>query len=122
MDQKTKKFIILVIVIMAVFGVYMRSVYLKPLPTVAGPEVTHPLEGTYENCDICHRKSVDFHEKTFGYFDNCTRCHGGVANTPHPVEGSYANCLHCHGDIVVSHDAMFPPNVTYENCIGCHRP
>lgn len=121
-QMKTNQFFLLSLVVMVAFGVYVRGVLLRPKPPADGPVlVSHDLGPRYEGrCDVCHRKVVTFHEKRFGYFDDCMNCHGGAPRTPHPTGGGYAYCLKCHSDIVPSHDIMFPKNVTYDNCVGCH--
>ncbi|MDW7650064.1 MAG: hypothetical protein SCK29_05430 [Bacillota bacterium] len=122
MDKKTMQFFLFSIVVMAVFAVFVRGVLLAPKQTAAGPELVSHEVNTDTSCDVCHRKEVDWHKDTFGYFDDCMDCHGGAPNTPHPTGGSYSFCLSCHEDIVPSHDAMFPSNVSYDDCLGCHIP
>jgi predicted CXXCH cytochrome family protein len=120
MDRQTIRYLVFALVVMAIFGVYVRAFLLRPVASAAGPEVTHPLDGNFAgNCDICHRKEAALHEKTFGKFDNCMRCHGGAPKTPHPTTGNYVNCMNCHDKIASSHDVMFS-NTSYQDCAGCH--
>jgi hypothetical protein len=124
MDKKTRQFFVFSVVVMALFAILVRGVLLAPELSAAGPElVSHDLGETYAGrCDVCHRREVDWHQETFGYFDNCMDCHGGAPKTPHPVGGEMSFCLGCHDDIIPSHDVMFPRNVSYQECIGCHPP
>jgi hypothetical protein len=121
MIKNTKMFLLLTAIVMLLFGIWMRASFLVPPQTAAGPVlVTHGWDK--DTCDICHRKSVDWHEKTFGFFNSCKLCHEGGKKTPHGTTGSFSYCLGCHETIVPSHDRMFPfKNATYkEDCLGCH--
>lgn len=124
MDKRLRQYVILVVVVMIFFGFYVRAVALKPKQTVAGPVITHGLDGRYAGrCDICHRKLIPFHEENFRQFDmdNCMMCHGGAPRATHPTAGN-ETCEKCHDKISASHDLMFPKKVSYENCVGCHNP
>jgi hypothetical protein len=123
MVKKTKQFFLFSLAVMVLFGIFVRGVILVPELSAAGPElVSHDLGARYEaTCDVCHRKEIDWHKDTFGFFDDCMLCHGGAPKTPHPTDGTMSYCIGCHDDIGPSHDKMFTfEEATYNNCVGCH--
>ena len=77
--MKRTAFLILVLVIMAVVGFYVRTAWEKPEEPQGGaaPAVPHDTTGAYENCRNCHGGIVASHNEQFG-------------------EGSYDDCLQCH--------------------------
>ncbi|MBS4032393.1 MAG: hypothetical protein KGZ63_13375 [Clostridiales bacterium] len=72
-------YLISVLVIMLLVGVYVRAgVDRTETPQVTGPVITHPVAGR-ENCLACHGNITESHNAMFG-------------------PGNYNNCLNCHAE------------------------